>query len=226
MIIGQLISLMDKPKFKNLLLFSIACCLAGVYEIRALYLSSIVSILFVVARLISSGSLKYIIVRTVYLIPSALIISAFNLYWIMALSGLDYLSSNNPLFNRTLFGSYFMSVNKSLTLFHPFWSGGRLEPFVIQTISLYFYLIPALALLPFTKRGIHRSYYVFFAIVTCMGIFLTKMSNPPFGDVYGWFYLNFPGFNAFRESSKFYFYIALGYSVLIAINFNSFSQWV
>jgi hypothetical protein len=40
--------------------------------------------------------------------------------------------------------------------------------------------------------------------------------------MYLWLYDHFPGFNAFREASKFYFLVALGYSVLIG----SFVYWL
>lgn len=225
-IIGLLFKLLEEPKIKVTLLFSLAYCVAGIYEIRALYLTTFVVVFLTIVKLASSRSIKYILVRAAHLALSVFIVSMFNLYWIISLSSLGYLGSGNPLFQRGLFGSYFMSVYRSLTLFHPFWSGGPLEPFIIQGTPIYFFLIPVLALLPLAKSSAQRINYILFGVVACLGIFLTKMSNPPFESVYGWLYLNFPGFNAFRESSKFYFYVALGYSVLIAINFYSFSRWI
>ena len=63
---------------------------------------------------------------------------------------------------------------------------------------------------------------VFFGIIALIGIFLSKQVAAPFGGVYKWLFENFPGFNSFREASKFYFLTALGYSVLIGV----FTAWL
>ncbi|MEI6327341.1 MAG: hypothetical protein WCO78_04475 [Candidatus Roizmanbacteria bacterium] len=226
-ILGLLISLLKTPNVKYALLLSLAYLIAGTYEIRALYLTTIVVILMTCATFLTRlKSPKHIAKCAVYLLLSTLIVGVFNFYWIVAFSNVDYLSSGNPLFQRVLFGSQFMSLYRSLALFHPFWSGGQQVPFVVYSAPIFFFLIPALAVIPFTKAGNKRFYYVIFGIIAVLGIFLTKMSHPPFKDTYEWLYLNFPGFGAFRESSKFYFFIALGYSGMIAINYASFSTWI
>ena len=63
---------------------------------------------------------------------------------------------------------------------------------------------------------------LFFGTIALLGIFLTKQVAPPFPDTYLWLFENFPGFNAFREASKFYLLIILGFSVLIA----GFVDWI
>jgi len=63
---------------------------------------------------------------------------------------------------------------------------------------------------------------VFFGVVALIGILLSKQVDDPFPGLYPWLFKNVPGFNAFREASKFYFLIALGYSVLIG----SFVDWL
>jgi hypothetical protein len=56
---------------------------------------------------------------------------------------------------------------------------------------------------------------VFFGLITLIGALLTKQEAEPLSHLYLWLYSHVPGFNAFREASKFYFLIVLGYSVLI-----------
>lgn len=226
-ILGLLISLLQTPNVKYTLLLSLAYLIAGTYEIRALYLTTVVAILVTCATFLTRlKSPKHIVRSVVYLLFSALIVGVFNFYWIVAFSNVDYLSSGNPLFQRVLFGSQFMSLYRSLALFHPFWSGGQQVPFVVFLTPVLFFLIPALSLFPLRKLSNQLFYYVLFGTIAALGVFLTKMSHPPFKDSYEWLYLNFPGFGAFRESSKFYFYIALGYSGMIAINYASFSTWI
>jgi len=48
-----------------------------------------------------------------------------------------------------------------------------------------------------------------------LGTFLAKGANPPFGGVYIWLFEHIPGFVMLRDPTKFYLYIAIGYSVLI-----------
>ncbi|MEI7652769.1 MAG: hypothetical protein WCJ70_00620 [bacterium] len=226
-IFGLLISLLKSPKIKYSLWLSLAYFIAGTYEIRALYLTTLVVIVLTLTAFVKSyKSPKYIAMCTALLLLSACIVFLFNFYWISALTSANYIGANNSLFQRTLFGSQYMSMYRSLTLFHPFWSAGPPVPFIIQMTPVYFFLIPIFALVPFSKNRSLRYYFVVFGLISLLGIFLTKMSHPPFKDLYEWLYLNFPGFGAFRESSKFYFYIALGYSTMIAINFASFSAFI
>jgi hypothetical protein len=85
----------------------------------------------------------------------------------------------------------------------------------VQPIPIYFWIIPFLAILSlyFNRKN---AVIVFFALISMIGIFLTKQSDIPFTHVYKFLYDHLPGFNAFREGSKFFFYIALGYAVLIS----------
>lgn len=52
-------------------------------------------------------------------------------------------------------------------------------------------------------------------LVALVGIFLSKGTNEPFGELYVWFYENVPGFVFFRDPTKFYVLIGLAYSILI-----------
>jgi len=143
-----------------------------------------------------------------------------NLYWLLPLGKTGALSSN-VVFDRSLFGNEFLNINYAMTLFHPFWTGTRTAIFTVQNIPVYFWLIPLFAFLGLILNKKNKQ-ILFFGLIALLGIFLTKQVGHPFMDVYLWLYTHFPGFNAFREASKFYFLIALGYSVLIA----GFIDWL
>lgn len=144
-----------------------------------------------------------------------------NLYAILGLQNLQSLTSNE-IFNRTLFGSSYLKLSKIMSLFHFGWTGGRAD-WVIQTEPLRFFLIPILALLGFAF--INSKKVAFFGLLALIGIFLTKMNLPPFPDTYQWLFDNLPGFNAFRESGKFSYFIVLSYAVLIASFIKVLSDW-
>lgn len=88
-------------------------------------------------------------------------------------------------------------------------------------IPVYFWLVPVFAMV---GLFLHRKnkHILFFGLVSFLGILLTKQVGLPFSGLYEWMYLHFPGFSAYREASKFFFIVALGYSVLIA----GFIDWL
>ncbi len=54
-------------------------------------------------------------------------------------------------------------------------------------------------------------------LLAILGVFLTKGTNEPFGIIYEWLFAHLPGFNVFRDASKFFLLIILGYTVLIPV---------
>lgn len=135
-----------------------------------------------------------------------------NLYALLGLHNLQSLTSNE-IFNRTLFGASYLKLSKIMTLFHPDWTGGKIEGWVVKPILPRFFLAPILALLGlvFTKN----KKVIFFAFLALLSIFLTKLTLYPFPDTYQWLFDNVPGFNAFRESGKFGYFIPFSYAILI-----------
>lgn len=137
-----------------------------------------------------------------------------SLFWILPLI-ISGSVTNNAAINRGLFGNQYMNFKQSLFFFHPFWTGGNGQALgVVQNIPEYFIFIPLLAILG-AITNFRRPFFKFFIVIAVLGIILTKQTAPPFPDLYLWLYNYFPGFNAYRESSKFYLFLGLGYSILI-----------
>lgn len=136
-----------------------------------------------------------------------------NSFWILPSFFTGSLGDNDIL-GRSLFGNEFLDITKTLTLFHPFWIHGNIDWFIAQPIPLYFWAIPILA---FSGLMLNRAdkKIVFFGLISLLWIFLAKQVGQPFQWFYEWMYLHFPGFNAFREATKFYYIIVLWYSMLI-----------
>lgn len=203
----------------TVLLFS----LLGTYEPRASYIISGVLFLYFLFYIFTLERLQKkseFLIKILYAFIPFIIFGILNLYWIYALANIGAITSNS-LFSRVLYGGDLFSINYSLSLFHPFWSNSAIEIFTAQPIIFYFWLYPLLAILGLMLNRKNKD-VVFFGLIALVGIFLTKQSDVPFPNLYAFLYANFPGFNAFREASKFYFLTALGYSVLIA----AFFQWL
>lgn len=148
------------------------------------------------------------------------LILLLNIFWILALLNSNSLTSNT-LLNRDLFGNVFWTLSNSLTLHHPWWSGSHITAFINQPIPLYFWMIPIFAFLGLFLNRRNR-HILFFGLVALLGILLSKQVSQPLTTLYPWLFEHFPGFNAFREASKFYYLVALGYAVLIG----GFVDWM
>ncbi len=94
---------------------------------------------------------------------------------------------------------------------------------VVPPVNYAFIMIPILAfsapvIFFFRENNKYRSEVIFWTLIAILGVFLAKGSNPPFGGVYSFIFNKIPGFSLFRDSTKFFFLVALSYSVLIAFS--------
>lgn len=153
---------------------------------------------------------KKIILRNVLLFFGITI--GLQLYWLFAFA--LNISSGSEVLARSLFGNSFWDLGSVVTLHHPFWNGTTTTWFMNNSIPVFFWIIPLLALWGWLLKP--RSKYLLFFIVTAIvGILLGKQVSEPFRDIYTFLFNNFPGFSAFREATKFYYLTLLGYSVLV-----------
>jgi hypothetical protein len=191
------------------------------YEFRIFYLATLlIVVLFAFELYTSKWSLKNLLrlILAGIIVFSVPIIT--NFYWIYALSFSGSISSN-VIFDRALFGDAFLNIEKSITLAHPFWNGKSIVAFSVQSTPILHWILPLFA---FTGLYLGRknSKVLYFGLITLAGVFLTKQSGTPFTQVYLWLFEHFPGFNSFREASKFYILIMLGYPILIGF----FLSWI
>lgn len=206
----------DSKKLIYLLVSALLLFVAGVYDFRIVYIGVFVFFLYIGYDLYFQKKILSIskIGKTVLLfIPVSLFI-LLNFHWLVPVFMQGSLTQNSIL-NREIFGSEFLNILYAITLQHPFWTGGIPAWFSVEPILIYFWVFPFFAFLGLWLNR-RNKLVVFFGIVAMFGIFLTKQEGQPLPNVYPWLYKNFVGFNAFREASKFYFLIALGYAVLMS----------
>lgn len=189
--------------------------LTGLFDLRSLYLTVLLCGLYTLYRLIPYRKLPLRL-----LIAMGIGTVAINAFWILPglLSGDAFA---NEVLNRSLFGNSFWTLADAITLHHPFWNGSRPDWFVTSPIPLYFWVIPVAAVSGLIAQH-KNSHVVFFGLLAILGVLLAKQVDQPFSNLYPWLFEHIPGFGAFREASKFYFFIALGYAVLIA----ALVQWL
>ncbi len=106
----------------------------------------------------------------------------------------------------------FTTITHALFLYHPNWYQNVFG--VVHQPAWYFVAIPLLALSGFLLwRGNSSARYL--CLLLLIGLFLTKGSNPPFGEINIWFFQNIPGFTLFRDSSKFFLLVVFTFSLFI-----------
>jgi len=213
---------LEEKKYKIAIVTGLLCSISSFYEFRSFYIIAFILFFYTLYYIffIDRTSLKSILNNFKFAVLPVIMVFLLNIFWILGLLNMGSIS-NNEVFSRGLFGDSFMNILRSITLFHPFWNGSEPESFVVQRIPIYFFLTPVFAFFGLVLNKKNKN-VLFFGFVSLLGIFLAKQSGEPFVGAYKWLYDNFPGFNAFRESSKFYFLVALGYSVLIG----SFVGWL
>jgi hypothetical protein len=214
---------LENRKIEYAVLTGFIAFIVSFYEFRAFYILCFILFfyflfyIFIVEKFINIISLFK--TSIIALLP-VIIVFLLNTYWILPLANTGSLLSNFA-FDRSLFGNQFSNVLHSITLHHSFWTGVKTAAFIVQPIPFYFWLIPFFSLLGIYVNRKNK-YVLFFGFIAISGIFLSKQIGPPFGEIYLWLFNHLPGFNAFREASKFYVLIALGYSVIIA----GFIDWL
>jgi hypothetical protein len=219
----------DKNK-RNLLTASFFFLfLSGLYDFRPTYMA--ILMMFLYKTYISILDIKFkkrgLIFKSISIFKSYLSIFAVLFFILLSFSFwlipaiLSKSINNNVAVNSGLFGSQFFDIIQSITLHHPYWNGSEPISFIKNNPPYFFWFLPIFS---FFGVYLHRKNrkIVFFAFIALLGIFLTKHSDIPFSNIYKWLYDHVLGFNAFRESSKFFFLIAIGYSISIS----SLSNWL
>lgn len=105
----------------------------------------------------------------------------------------------------------FATFSQTISLLHPNWPENIFGK--VYFMQPEFLLIPILAFLSFV--GNKRKELVPYGLLAIIGAFLAKGTQDPFGGIYEWLFTYVPGFWLFRDSTKFYLFVALAYAYLI-----------
>ncbi len=220
------INSLQKNKLYYWIIFVIFSSILMGYELRIVYI--LYFILFIYISVFWHN--KFI---TYYknIIISGIILVLLNLYWILPTIFGTAGSVIEGVANRGLFGDFLFSMTQSITLFDSAWTGSTPNiNFEKAIIPWQAWIIPIIiigGLVLYNKKDHtleNKRYVLFFLIVSILGIFLTKQSAAPFEGLYLWLYQYFPGFNLFREASKFYLITAIGYLGLLLFSLQSIKQ--
>lgn len=206
------------------------------FDLRIAYLIVAIILLYGVLlvrhrRLSLLSAVRYLLF--VFVVP--LLVSGFvHAFWILpaALTGSGVSSKGAQYTDPNALSFFsFADFSHALSLLHPNWPENLFGK--VYFLQPEFLILPLLAFgsllfitikkLRVTSDGLNmknpqpetRNPITYFILLALIGVFLTKGVNPPLGGVFSWMFTHVPGFVMFRDPTKFYLYVALGYSVLI-----------
>jgi len=213
LIIAFFIKGINERRIRDGIISGLLLSLSLSYDMRMAYLTSMVIILFIVFRfLISITRSKLLqdirifigVTGCTFIIP--IILHAF---WVIPAifakqlpSVLQELGVPSSIMKE-------MNLYNGMFLLHIHRWGGSSIPFV-------WHILPAMVFISIIFHPKNRD-IIFFTLLALIGIFLLKGIYPPHKEIYLWLFTHIPGFNAFREPSKFYMIIAMSYAPLFGV---------
>jgi hypothetical protein len=211
---------LEKNRVFYWLLFSVVYSVAIAYELRIGLIITFVLFLYFLSHYIKEW--KKFIKNVLISVASVFLLSSF---WIIPSLFGNIDSTVGELTGRGLFGSQLVNIARAFSLSHWAWTGeipnGDFDP---QPILQYLWIVPFLIFFPFSVKKQFDKKMFFFLALALIGLLLTKQAAPPFSGLYSFLYDFLPGFNLFRESSKFYLLISIGYLGLISYSLKFFSE--
>ncbi len=107
----------------------------------------------------------------------------------------------------------FATMANTILLLQPHWYKNVFGN--LTELRWEFILFPLLAFsAPLLATLRNRKVIGFWLVVALVGIFLSKGALEPLPQIYPWLFSHIPGFSLFRDPSKFFVFVCLGYAVL------------
>lgn len=209
--------------FKGLIYLTFSLLAVSVLDIRFIYLLILIFFFNSIFQIVSRLNYGYKFIRSLLLsgIFVTVVLVAFHAYWILPsiLIKAPQLPQTYERSSQINFLS-FSSIGHSLLLQQPHWYKNVFGQ--VSNLKAEFIFIPVLVFMaPILRR---RDKVVgFWLLITAVGIFLSKGSQEPFGQIYPWLFTHIPGFSLFRDPTKFFILVSLSYSILMAITIQEVS---
>lgn len=201
--------------FKYKILAALSVWLLGCFDFRFIYILILLSLIyFLYGIFLNKDSWKRWIVNWLSLgLTTGFIVVGLNAYWLIPLSLTPLADETISSLTQTNFVSQ-INLAHPIFMLAPNWFKnvfGQVSP-----LRFEFIILPLLAFAAPVLRPKDRK-VGFWLLIALFSIFLAKGFSEPLGVVYQWLFKNAPGFSLFRDSTKFFFPLALSYALLIGI---------
>ncbi len=200
----------------------LALALQACLTARSAYLTALIIVMYMVLHLCCLAGRRvthrkhsaFLAVRAVAVI--LVLTACLHLYWVLPLSVQRGVSAPSSLGQPYwIYDHNSVTLARAATLFHP-WDTLQQEnvgPVRLEDVRSLYWLLPVLALgAPLLSR---RRDIWFIVLIAAAFVFLAKGAHPPLGRLYIWCFKNVPGFQGFRDPSKFFLGVSCMYAVLL-----------
>lgn len=188
------------------------------YDVRMMFIVALIMFVYFIAHIIFDRDVKRF---TKNIVISFFLGLLLNSYWIDPYLMTSISADISQVAGRGVFGNDLFSMFHAFTVMKWNWTGASPDfSFTLLRVPAYLFVFPFLAMgvLLLKKKQEEGRDMTFFLILAILGLLLTKQSEEPFTYLYDWVYSHIPGFNLFREASKFYVMTALSYVGLIGFS--------
>lgn len=213
----------SKPReyIRQLIPVGLLYALITLFDVRIAFLVIVAQAFYILVVSFRSPG-RLVISVIVSMAPVIAITALLHAVWILPMviyrfSPYTYVLTKSSGAGSFIFYS-FASFSNALSVLHPNWPEN-----VFGKVSFFrpeFLFIPLIAFAGFLGIGSerlnsNRRIILYCGLLAMIGVFLSKGAQEPLGEVNTWLYLFMPGFSVFRDPTKFYLYVLLGYLVLI-----------
>ena len=210
-----------KFRIKQVLLASFALAVQIMFDARLALLTLVVALAYLFFFIFTSQLNKKIIIEKIVAFFSAIFLALlFHLAWILptifsrtdVFGGLTKNNSEEAL-NKAFEFFSFAQFSQTFSFLHPNWPENIFGK--VYFMRPEFLILPILAFSSLFFIRKNNKIIIFFVLVGLIGAFLAKGAKPPFEEINVWIIMHMPASEIFRDSTKFYLFIALSYSILI-----------
>lgn len=211
-VIARFIKLVRYPRLRESIIFGLVVAFQIVYEVRIAYVSILFCGLYLLYSIMIDPKVRCALIRiSKMLLLSIMVVFLFHSYWIIQLLFEKMSGALIPLLPKGYSAVGWVRALSYATLLHNLgmqsfhWGSGLNPRFLLLPIV-------AFSVFLFCKRN---RIILFFGLSVLIFSFLGKGSKPPFGELYIWLFLHFPGFSMFRVPGKWSGPLILSYAVLV-----------
>lgn len=226
LVLAQFIRFLREPTFRRSIITGFVLSIMILFDPRIAYVVLLgVFVYWSVAMVFErTARIRYV---HFLVIPFVLAVLA-HAFWILPLVvfRISPMESMGSAYNSVASVKFFSfsDFSHALALLHPNWPENLFGK--VYFLQPEFLLIPVLAFFAFMKRKTSPS-IISMGFIAILGVFLAKGANDPGGWMYLWLFTHVPGFNVFRDPTKFYLLIAIAYSILIPVALDRIGKkWV
>lgn len=201
---------------------SLIMAIAAAVDVRPVYVTGIMMLEYVIIISATARSLKVFYRAILVSLASGILFAFLQAFWLLPTAlyngNIQLPIASQPDFN-------ILKLMHGLAGVVAEWTGSQQAPLVQFPLNPLFLITPILAFGLLVGRRI-RAELLWLALIVITFVFLSKTNNPPFGGVYDFLFQHLPGFNLFREGSKFLYPIAIGYSILIPATLVALGKYI